>query len=124
MTSHPPRSTTNRLHSIHQSAKHLRVWLTASGLSYGGAARERFVRAHPVLFGSAYELTLRGYQRWRTRHDATDTLEAFARYIARRHQRWMDSMELTPAVAPCLIGSSGTAPCWLAPDGVADRRAA
>jgi hypothetical protein len=74
--------------AVHRSAEHLREWLVRTGLVYGSAARERFVRAHPALFGFAFHLTLRGYERWRTRLGVTDTLDAFSQYIAPRHQRW------------------------------------
>src|SRR5205823_875472 len=78
-------------HAIHRSAQHVHVWLSASGLTYGAVARESFVRAHPHLFGRAYALTLHGFERWIKRHAITDSVEAFARFIARRHQRWMGS---------------------------------
>ena len=39
---------------------HCRRWLAASGLDYGHCSREAFARAHPSLFGWAYEVTLRG----------------------------------------------------------------
>ena len=42
------------------AARHVRIWLAASGSSYDASARELFVRAHPVLFGRAWELTLNG----------------------------------------------------------------
>ena len=109
---------------IRGSLHHLRAWLAASSLSYAGAAKEGFVRAHPILFGSAYELTLRGYERWRTRHGRADTLRTFAGYIAPRHQRWLDSMEPVPAVAPCLIGATSAEPCWARTHRVMDRLAA
>jgi hypothetical protein len=102
-----------RLIAIRAAAQHLRVWLAASGLSYGCAAREQFTRAHPTIFGNACELTLRGYERWRTRLAVADRPEAFAHYIASRHQRWMDATEFTSALAPCLVGTSSTEPCWL-----------
>ena len=74
--------------AVRCSAEHFREWLVSAGLAYGGSARERFVRAHPSLFGSAYQLTLRGYERWRARAGVSDTLDAFSEYIAPRHQRW------------------------------------
>jgi hypothetical protein len=101
-----------RVEAIHRCAQHLRVWLGATGLSYDRAAREVFVRAHPALFGRAYEVTLRGYDRWRTRHAIGDTVDSFARYIARRHQRWIATSGLVPSLAPCLIGDDATQPCW------------
>jgi len=91
--------------------QHLHVWLTATGLDYGHAARQAFVLAHPRLFGSAYELTLRGYDRWRRRHHVPDTVAAFADYISPRHQRWLRA-NIEPGLAQCLIGSSVGPPCW------------
>jgi hypothetical protein len=103
---------TSRVESIHRCAQHLRVWLAATGLTYDTAAREGFVRAHPDLFGRAHEVTLRGYDQWRRQHAITDTLDGFARYIARRHQRWMGTNGHTPALAPCLVGTATERPCW------------
>src|SRR5262245_13478158 len=74
--------------SVNRSAEHLREWLATTGLAYGCSARERFVRAHPALFGSSYQLTLRGYDCWRARAGVSDTLDAFSEYIAPRHQCW------------------------------------
>jgi hypothetical protein len=102
--------SSNRIEAIHRGARHLNVWLAATGMTYGAVAREVFVRAHPTLFGHAYQVTLRGYEHWRRRHQVTDTLDGFARYIARRHQRWIDSHGC--GMAPCLVGTSATAPCW------------
>src|SRR6185503_4154070 len=47
-----------------------------------------------------------------TRHATAATLESFALYIARRHQRWLDAFDAAPTIAPCVIGSSRVAPCW------------
>ncbi len=94
------------------AARHLRIWLAASGNSYGATSRELFVRAHPVLFGSASELTLRGYDRWRWRRRLHDTAATFARYITPRHQRWIAAQGETSATAPCLIGATNSLPCW------------
>jgi hypothetical protein len=74
--------------AVHRSTNHFRDWLVRTGRAYSSAAREHFVRAHPALFGSAYRLTLRGYERWCARAGVSDTLGAFAEYIAPRHQRW------------------------------------
>jgi hypothetical protein len=98
-----------------RAAGHLGLWLAGARLAYCGAARERFVRAHPTLFGSAYGLTLRGYERWRTRRGLSDTLGAFAGYIARRHERWIDSLNAAAGLAPCLLGSASSWPCWSLP---------
>jgi hypothetical protein len=111
----------NRVEAIHRCVQHIRVWLGATGLTYNHAARESFVRAHPALFGRAYEVTLRGYDRWRTRHAIADTVDGFARYIARRHQRWIAATGLAvPSLAPCLIGTATTQPCWRIADGGAN----
>jgi len=91
---------------------HLRLWLAASGVAYDRSAREAFVRAHPALFGQAYEVTLRGFERWQLRHRVSDTVDGFAHYIATRHQRWLAAHGLTTGLAPCLIGSGSTQPCW------------
>ena len=110
----------SRVESIHRGVQHIRVWLGATGLAYDRAAREGFVRAHPALFGRAHEVTLRGYDRWRTRHAVADTVDGFARYIARRHQRWIAATGLVPSLAPCLIGTATTQPCWRIADGGAN----
>jgi hypothetical protein len=114
----------SRSHAIHRSAQHFHVWLSAGGLTYGAVARESFVRAHPLLFGRDYALTMRGFEHWRQRHAIADSAEAFARFIARRHQRWMESLDPTPSMAPCLVGFANTEPCWLAADQTLERRAA
>jgi hypothetical protein len=99
--------------AVHGGARHLRVWLAASGRSYDAAARELFVRAHAELFGCAYDLTLRGYDRWRWRNGVDDSVDGFARYVAPRHQRWMMSRDHTPGMPACLLGTSrGQQPCW------------
>jgi hypothetical protein len=61
-------------------------WLTEAGLCYGRGSREAFVRAHPCLFGRAYEVSLRGYERWLLRCNARDDLGAFATYLTLRFQ--------------------------------------
>ena len=94
------------------AARHLRIWLAATGRSYDEAARELFVRAHPVLFGRDWELTLRGYDRWRWRRRLHDTAASFGRYIAPRHERWLAARSDGVETAPCLIASGGSAPCW------------
>ena len=106
----------NHVEAVYRSARHVRLWLAATQLSYDAATREMFVRAHPILFGRAYELTLRGFDRWRLRHRVNDTVDGFARYISRRHQRWLDSHGYPNAMAPCLVGSASTQPCWHLPD--------
>ena len=99
------------------AARHLRVWLSATGLTYDANARDLFVNAHPTLFGRDSDVALRGYERWRWRHRLHDTAAAFARYIAPRHQRWMSGFTGASSMAPCLIGSRDAGPCWAAVDG-------
>jgi hypothetical protein len=106
----------SRAESFHRCAQHMRVWLAATGRVYDNAAREDFVRAHPELFGRAYEVTLRGYECWRGRHAILDTVEGFSRYMLRRHERWIAAIGATSALAPCLIGTATTRPCWSAAD--------
>jgi hypothetical protein len=100
----------NRVESIYRCVHHVRLWLAATGVTYGPGAREQFVTAHPVLFGRAYEVTLRGYDHWRTRHGVTDSPEAFARYTVRRHERWLAADTQKAPVAPCLVDTAQ--PCW------------
>ena len=102
------------MESVGRSADHLRLWLAAAGSTYGNAAREGFARAHPTLFGAAYEVTLRGYERWRMRHGVSDSELAFARYLAPRHERWLVAQASTHSVAPCLIPTANGQPCWRA----------
>jgi len=101
-----------RTESIQRAAQHLRLWLAASGVVYNRSAREAFARAHPTLFGHAYQVTLRGFERWQMRHRGSDTVDGFAHYIASRHERWLASHGLTTGLAPCLIGSRNSQPCW------------
>ena len=101
-----------RTESIHRAAQHLRLWLAARDVAYDRSAREAFARAHPTLFGHAYEVTPRGFERWQMRHRGSDTVDEFAHYIASRHARWFASYGLTTGLAPCLIGSGNTQPCW------------
>jgi hypothetical protein len=91
---------------------HCRLWLATSGLSYGRSAREAFARAHPTLFGRAYEVALRGYERWRLRHDLPDSVDAFARYLLPRHDRWLAAVGYGATLAPCLVGGTTGRPCW------------
>ena len=65
--------------------------LLVLGLPYGPQARERLAEAYPALFGRAYGLTLRGYERWLIQQNTPDGLEAFARYMDGRYRRWVDS---------------------------------
>ena len=101
-----------RTESIQRAAQHLRLWLAASDVAYNPSAREAFARAHPTLFGHAYQVTLRGFERWQMRHRGSDTVDGFAHYIAGRHERWLASHGLTTGLAPCLIGSRNSQPCW------------
>jgi hypothetical protein len=98
--------------AVQTSVRHLRAWLAASERSYDAAARASFARAHPEVFGHAYAVALRGYHGWRRRSGASDSIDAFARYIARRHQRWMHSHGRTTGIAPCVLGMRNAEPCW------------
>ncbi len=101
-----------RTESIHRAAQNLRLWLAASGVVYDQPAREAFVRAHPTLFGRAYEVTLRGFEHWQTRHRVCDTVDGFAHYIATRHERWVAATGQTSGLPPCLIGLGASQRCW------------
>ena len=72
-------------------ADHCRRWLAASGLTYDQCARVAFARAHPVLFGGAYHVTLAGYERWLARDALLDSVDAFGAYLERRFERWTRS---------------------------------
>ena len=96
-------------------ARHLRLWLAAAGLTYGLQAREMFVRAHPSLFGRAFEVPLRGYEQWQRRQAAPDDLDRFAQYLARRHQRWLVAHGATTGLPPCLLGVGVDRHCWKLP---------
>jgi hypothetical protein len=113
----PTTLPSTRVESIRRCAQHLRLWLAATGRPYNRVAREHFVRAHPALFGRAYEVTLRGYDRWRTLRAVSDSVDGFARYIARRHERWITANGVAPGLAPCLIGLATIQPCWTPADG-------
>jgi hypothetical protein len=95
-------------------AHHCKLWLATSGMPYGPTAREQFARAHSVLFGRAYEVTLRGYERWRRKQRIADTVEAFAWYLSPRHERWLGSVGYGAKLAPCLVGDDTGQPCWRA----------
>src|SRR5260370_33495929 len=101
-----------RTAAIHHSARHLRLWLSATGVPFGSSAREAFIRAHPDLFGHAYEVTMNGYKRWLIRHHLADATEAFARYIATHHERWLIASGGASALPRCLIASGTAHPCW------------
>src|SRR5437899_2909852 len=101
-----------RTESTQRAAQHLRLWLAATAVAYEPCAREAFVRAHPALFGRAYEVTLRGFLRWRMHHGVTDTIDGFAKYIANRHERWLTASGHAVGLPPCLIGSSSSQACW------------
>jgi hypothetical protein len=94
------------------AARHLRIWLAASGNSYDATARELFVRTHPVLFGRDCDLALRGYDRWRWRRRLQDTAATFARFMGPRQQRWITEQGTASAIPPCLIGGGDARPCW------------
>lgn len=103
------RQPATRVESTHQCARHVRLWLAAARITYSPAAREAFVRRHPVLFGHAYEVTLRGYENWLLRHRFVDNLERFATFAALRHERWLAASGHTRSLPPCLLASQ---PCW------------
>jgi hypothetical protein len=58
------------------------------------------------------KVTLRGFEPWQLRHRVFDSVEGFARYIPSRHERWVAVGGLATGLAPCLIGSGTTQPCW------------
>ena len=64
-------------------------WLTAADCSYGPDGREALARAHPALFGRAYDRSLREYECWLARQHLRDTLEHFADYMEPRYCRWL-----------------------------------
>src|SRR5579859_2379764 len=101
---HPP--------TVQRCAHHLQLWLAATDVTYGRASVEGFARAHPALFGQAYDLTLHGYERWRKRQSLEDSVENFARYLVPRHERWLATGPPCSTVAFCLI--DGDRPCWKA----------
>jgi hypothetical protein len=68
-------------------ADHCRRWMAARGLTYCTNSREAFARAHPALCGRAYEVTLRGYQRWLVRSSVQDELDNWATYLSARFDR-------------------------------------
>lgn len=82
---------------------HCRRWLAANGLVYGPPSREAFARAHPLLCGRAYEVTLRGYERWLARTDSLDDLDTFGAYLAGRFER---SLLLIQGELPLLENSA------------------
>lgn len=112
MTTQTAHVPTFHIESIAHCVRHYRLWLAASGLPYDCTARESFARAHPALFGRAYEVTLRGYERWRLRHHTADSVDAFARYLSPRHERWLASHGCGVTLAPCLVGGTTGQPCW------------
>jgi hypothetical protein len=57
------------------------------GLSYSANSREAFARAHPELCGQAYDVMLRGYERWLIRQSVPDQIESFASYLSNRFNR-------------------------------------
>ena len=64
-------------------------WLTAAGHSYGPIGREALARAHPALFGPAYDRSLREYECWLAQMHLADTLEHFAQYMEPRYCLWL-----------------------------------
>jgi hypothetical protein len=78
-------ATTTQLECV----EHCRQWLDASGLPYAEPARAAFAQAHPVLFGNAYTVALRGYDRWLARTSTPDSVESFANYLSDRFGRWV-----------------------------------
>src|SRR5215467_5656320 len=72
-----------------------RSWITAYGLPYCRTSREAFARAHPAMCGHAYDVMLRGYERWLVRCNNRDDLDSFARYLSPRCVR-----TVTPEASP------------------------
>jgi hypothetical protein len=68
-------------------ADHCRTSFGARRLSYGADSREAFVRDNPALCGQAYDVTLRGYERWLVRASLHDGLDSFAKYLSARFDR-------------------------------------
>src|SRR3979409_360492 len=100
MLMHPTQTAiepTVPIESISPCAHHCRLWLAV---------------AHPALLGRAYEVALRGYERWRLRHDTPDSVDAFARYLLPRHDRWLAAVGYGATLAPCLVGGTTGRPCW------------
>jgi hypothetical protein len=96
--------------TVQRCEHHLRLWLAAGNVTYCGAAREDFARAHPDLFGFAFVVALRGYEQWRRRQRLGDTVESFALYLVCRHERWLVANSHSTGLAPCLIDRHR--PCW------------
>jgi hypothetical protein len=116
MSLHALTNSRTPIEAAQRTAQHLRVWLAATGRSYESETRELFARAHPAIFGCAYDVALRGYDRWRARSRLGDSVQSFAEYIGRRHHRWITSYGDTPAMAPCLLGTPTVQPCWTGSD--------
>src|SRR3974390_2469823 len=94
--------TVVNVEAVRRCARHLGLWLAATGLTYNRTAREDFARSHPELFGQAYDVTLRGYDRWRGQRCLADNMQAFALYLTWRHERWLAQVPASGA-APCLF---------------------
>jgi hypothetical protein len=102
-----------RVWALQRCMQHLHVWLATVDATYGAESRAEFARSHPMLFGRAYEITLRGYSRWHIRHGLRDSTGTFARCLTPRHERWLRSLDgEATAIAPCLLGSGTHGPCW------------
>src|ERR1044072_8343464 len=78
--------------SLTDCAGYCRRWFAISGVPYDPRGRETFARAHPSLFGTAYEVTLRGYERWLVRANVMDDIDAFGAYLAGRFQRALSGL--------------------------------
>src|SRR5579862_4830285 len=98
--------------TVRRCADHLHLWLAATDGTYCRESLESFARSHPGLFGQAYDVTLRGYERWRTRESLEDSVESFAHYLVERHERWLATGPACSTVASCLIDRDR--PCWKA----------
>lgn len=61
-------------------------WLAEERRTHRPSAVRDFVRAHPFMFGTSAEVTVRGYERRLVR--TPDDPETFAAYIATRYERW------------------------------------
>lgn len=82
-------------------AEHCRQWFAAHDMEYCAASRAAFAQAHPGLCGHAYDVTLRGYERWLARDGARDGLEMFARYLSPRFERSVPALVLAVSVVAC-----------------------
>jgi len=99
----------NRVESIYRCVHHVRLWLAATGVTYGPGAREQFVTAHPLLFGRAYEVTCVVTTTGAPGHGVTDSPEAFARYTGAPARAMARANTQKAPVAPVCDTAQ---PCW------------